>query len=193
MKLKRMAIIHPGHLTREKIHPTKAGSHWLVQGRDVMAGVLHFQTEAVIRFNPKLSSRDILLRDDDILFMARGVKNYAAILREVPDQALAAASFFVIRVLSENLDPVYLTWYLNQPKAQHYFNQNSGRGVQMPVVRRSVLEQMNAPFPPLSTQKLIGKLYCLSMDEQELTKNLLTKRIKLIEKVCLRAAEREGT
>jgi len=165
----------------------------LVQGRDVKAGVLRCSSSALISFNPNLSSRDILLRDSDIIFMARGAKNYAAILREVPDHALAAASFFIVRAFIANLDPVYLAWYLNQPRAQHYFTQNSGRGVLMPVVRRSVLEQMDAPLPPLATQKLIAKLFHLSLDEQELTKNLLDKRARLMEAVCLQAAEREET
>ena len=191
MKLANMANIHPGHLNRDKIQPIKGGSHWLVQGRDVKAGVLQCSSSDLISFNPKLSSRDILLRDGDIVFMARGAKNYAAVMREVPDLALAAASFFIVRVSSGNLDPVYLTWYLNQPRAQHYFTQNSGRGVLMPVVRRSVLEQLDVPLPPLATQKLIAKIYCLSLDEQELTKNLLTKRKELMEAACLKAAERE--
>jgi len=163
----------------------------LVQGRDVKAGVLQCRAKALISFNPKLSSRDIVLRDGDIVFMARGAINYATILSEVPNHALAAASFFIVRASITDLDPVYLAWYLNQPRAQRYFTQNSGRGVHMPVVRRSVLEQMDVPLPSFATQKLIAELFRLSLDEQELTKTLLVKRASLMEMVCLRAAERE--
>jgi len=186
-----MAKIHPGYLNRGKIQPNEGGSHWLVQARDVKAGVLRCTAANLINFNPKLSSRDILLRDDDIVFMARGAKNYATILSKVPDHALAAASFFIVRVSIAELDPVYLTWYMNRPKAQHYFTQNSGRGVHMPVVRRSVLEQIDIPLPPLATQKLIAELLSLSLGEEELTKALLAKRARLMEAVCLKAAERE--
>lgn len=191
MTLERMAKIHPGHLNRDKIQPTEGGSHRLLQARDIKAGVLRCTAASLINFNPKLSSRDTLLQDGDIVFMARGMNNYASILSQVPDHVLAASSFFIIRTSIADLDPHYLVWYLNQPRAQHYFTQNSGRGVHMPVVRRSVLEQIDVPFPPLETQKLIGELFRLSLDEQELTKTLLAKRARLMEAVCLRAAERE--
>ena len=191
MKLKNIAKIHPGHLNRDKIQYTEGGSHWLVQARDVKAGLLKCTTTPLTRFNPKLSSRDILLRDGDIVVMARGAKNYATLLSEVPGHALAAASFFIVRASIKALDPVYLAWYLNQPRAQHYFTQNSGHGVHMPVVRRSVLEQMDVPLPALATQKQIAELFRLSLDEKELTKIILAKRARLIEAVCLRAAERE--
>jgi len=191
MRLLDLAEIHPGHLNRAKIEPNDEGSHLLVQGRDVEAGIQHCGDLCLVQFDPQLSRRDILLRDGDIVFMTRGAKNYAALLVQVPESTLAAASFFVIRVEGEDAEPAYLAWYLNQPQTQHYFAQNSGRGVHMPVVRRAVLEGLSVPLPSLQTQKQIAELYRLSLEEQTLTRALLEKRAKLLEAACLQAARKE--
>jgi hypothetical protein len=191
MKLKRLAEVRPGYLNRARIRPLDSGSHYLVQARDVEAGMLDCREVAMTRFDPDLSSRDIVLQDGDILFMGRGVNNYAALLAGVPEPALAAASFFVVRASREEVNPSYLTWFMNQPRAQHYFSRQSGRNVHMPVVRRAVLESLEVPVPPLATQNRIGELFRLSLDEKELTKALVDRRARLRDAVCLRAAERE--
>ena len=193
MRLKNVAEIHPGYLNRAKIKPNSRGSHWLVQARDVEAGVLQCGDASLIGFEPEVTSRDILLRDGDVVFMARGAKNYAALLTQISESTLAAASFFIVRAASRDIDPAYLAWFLNQPRAQRYFTQNSGRGVHMPVVRRSVLEQMDIPIPSRAAQGQIAEVFRLALDEQKLTKALLTKRARLMEVVCLRAAEREDS
>jgi restriction endonuclease S subunit len=84
-----------------------------------------------------------------------------------------------------------VAWYLNLPQTQHYFTQNSGRGVHMPVVRKSVLEDLEVPVPPLATQRRIAGLYRLELEEQELTQALLAKRALLLQAAGLKAAERE--
>ncbi|MDA3923411.1 MAG: restriction endonuclease subunit S [Kiritimatiellae bacterium] len=191
MRLEKIAEIHTGYLNRTKIEPVDKGSCLLIQARDVEAGLLDCAQTSLIRFNPDLSSRDIVLQCGDILFMARGTRNYAAMLSGLPEKTLAAASFFVIRSSVEKVDPGYLVWYLNQPQAQHHFSQQGGRGVHMPVVRRAVLESLEVPVPSFAVQKKIAALYQLSLDEQELTRDLLEKRSRLLDVACLQAAERE--
>jgi restriction endonuclease S subunit len=191
MKLRQLAKIRPGHLNRAPIEPCDEGSNRLIQGRDVEAGILEKDDSSLIRFNPDHVQQSATLRDEDIVFMARGARNYAALLTRVPDRTLATASFFEVRASRDLIDPAYLAWYLNLPQTQHYFTQNSGRGVHMPVVRKSVLEDLDVPVPPLATQSRIAGLYRLQLEEQELTKALLEKRALLLEAAGLQAAERE--
>lgn len=193
VKLKDIADVSPGYLNRSKIEPDENGSHFLIQARDVVAGVLDCAKAELVRFEPERSARDVLLRDGDVIFMARGVKNYAALLAGTPDSTLAAASFFVVRAVNGVLDPGYLAWYLNHPRAQHHFTRQSGSGVHMPVVRRASLESLDVPLPPPATQKKIAELYRLSLDEWKWIVSLHAKRTRLMEAVCLRAAEREAT
>jgi len=191
MKLKDCVTIYSGFLSRGKILTKANGSHRLIQARNVKSGIIDCSEHSLSYFDPELSSRDTPLQDNDILFMTRGIKNYVSLLTKVPEKILAAASFFIIRTSNPRINPVYITWYLNQPQSQYYFTQNSGSGVAMPVVRRNVLEQIDIPIPAIETQNRIAKLYYLMQDEEKLTIDLLKKRNMLTEAICLQAAERE--
>jgi restriction endonuclease S subunit len=185
MKLAKIAYIKSGYHSRGKIEPIEDGSHFLLQARDVDGEKLNYRTNTLIRFNPDLSRTDGILKKNDILFMARGTRNYSVLLRESPGSTLAAACFFIVSVSGENLMPAYLFWYLNQPPVERYLVRQSGRGVHMPVVRRSVLEKLDIPIPNLEIQKKIVELEALRREEKDLISCLAEKRKQLITTSCL--------
>jgi len=187
MRLKRIARVQSGYISRGRIEPREDGSHFLLQAKDVDAHRLTYNTDSLIRFSPALSRKDRILEMDDILFMARGARNYSVLLYEMPESVLAAACFFVVNVSSEKVVPAYLAWYLNQVPAQHYVSRQSGRGVHMPVVRRSVLENIEVPIPPLVTQKIIAEADALMRKEQQLLDRLVDRRKALLTHASLKA------
>jgi len=189
MRLKEIATIQSGYISRGKIEPLENGSHLLLQARDVDAHALTYKIDNLIRFNPAMSPKDWVLRKGDILFMARGARNFSVLLKDIPDSVLAAACFFIIRVSSEKILPAYLFWYLNQEPAGHYIQRHSGRGVHMPVVRRSTLEGIDVPCPPLEIQEKIAEMDRLMSKEQELYKKLAEKRRKMITGACLKTVQ----
>jgi len=186
MTLSLISSIKSGYHSRGKIEPFKDGSHFLLQARDVDAERLTYRTDTLIRFNSDLSHTDGILKKNDILFMARGARNYSVLLREIPDSTLAAACFFIVRVSAEKILPGYLCWYLNQPPVERYLVRHSGRGVHMPVVRRSVLEKLDIPMANLETQKKIMALEALRREEEDLANRLVEKRKQLITASCLK-------
>lgn len=192
MELKKIAKIQSGYITRGKIEPHEQGSHLLLQARDVDAERLAYQTDGFVRLNPNLSRNDWLLEPQDILFNARGTRNYSILIHEIPEYTLAAASFFIIRVTNHAVRPDYLFWYLNQPPVAYYLEQHSGRGVHMPVVRRSALESIQIQIPPLAVQEKIAALNDLLGNEISMLEKLAEKRRKMITAACLRAV-RENT
>jgi len=187
MQLKKIANIQSGYISRGKIESRGDGTHFLLQARDMDAERLVYQTGSLIRFNPDLSAKDWVLKPDDVLFMARGVRNYSVLISDIPDPTLAAACFFIVRVSSDQILPYYLFWYLNQATVEYYLGRHSGRGVHMPVVRRSVLESIDTPIPPLEAQTKISKLDALLQKELKLIGKLAEKRKKLITAACLQA------
>ncbi|MBC8459605.1 MAG: restriction endonuclease subunit S [Deltaproteobacteria bacterium] len=191
MKLSKVASIKSGFHSRGKIESFENGSHFLLQARDVDGEKLTYQTDGLIRFNPDSFSSDGILRKNDVLFMARGARNYSVILLDIPDFTLAAACFFIVRVSDQKLLPAYLCWYLNQPPVESYLFRQSGRGVHMPVIRRSVLEKLDIPLPNLESQKKIVELEALRKEEEHLTMRLAEKRKQLITASCLKLI-REG-
>ncbi len=187
MRLKELAKIQSGYISRGKIEHRADGSHFLLQARDVDADRLTYQTADMNRFNPSLSGKDRMLKPGDLLFMARGPRNYSVLIREIPDRVLAAACFFIIRVTSEKILPDYLFWYLNQEPVDRYLRQHSGRGVHMPVVRRSVLENIHIPVPPAEVQGRVANLNSLLQKEIELISKLAEKRREMITTACMQA------
>jgi len=188
MQLKQIAEIWSGYLNRAGIRPSEAGTHYLVQARDLDSHELVLHCENLVRFDAVLSPSDQVLAPGDILFMARGSRNSAILLQNLPENVLAAACFFVIRVNPKKALPGFVCWYLNQCEAQHYFRQQSGSGVHMPVVRRAVLETVEVPLPPMDTQRKIAELVTLRSREEELLRSLEKKRGELISAVCMQAA-----
>ena len=188
MKLCNLAKVQSGHISRGNIEPLIDGSHFLVRARDVDANSLTYSTNSITRFNPNLSQKDWILEKDDILFMARGARNFSVLLNDILEPALAAACFFIIRASHQICLPPYLWWYLNQTPVEDYLHRESGRGVHMPVVRRAVLENMEIPVPPLETQQKIVALDMLMRKEQKLLNKMAEKRKELTNAVCLKAA-----
>ena len=186
MLLSKLAKIQSGHHSRGKIEPRDNGSHFILQAKDVDSYRLTYKADTMIRFYPDMSRRDSILKKDDILFMARGIRNYSVLLGEIPDSTLAAAYFFIVRVSNKVILPGYLCWYLNQAPVEQYLSRYSGRGVHMPVVRRSALENIEVPVPTLEIQKKITEMDALIRKEQDLLIRLAEKREELITKACLK-------
>ena len=187
MKLKMIAKIQSGYISRGKIDPRDDGACLLLQAKDVDADRLSYRTDALVRFMPKQSGKDWFLKPGDILFMTRGARNFSVLIDNLPDNVLAAACFFVVRIANSEILPEYLWWYLNQSPVEEYLKRFSGRSVHMPVVRRAVLESIDIPLPPIKTQKQVSGMTMLLQREQNLYKKLAEKRKYLMTEICLKA------
>ena len=187
MLLKKTSLIQSGYINRGKIHPRDDGTCLLLQAKDVDGDHLSYRTDALVRFSPKLSGKDWFLKPGDILFMSRGSRNFSVLIDKLPDSVLAAACFFIIRISDSEILPEYLSWYLNQKPVEEYLQRFSGRGVHMPVVRRAVLESIDIPLPPISTQLKVSEINKLLQKEMALYKKLAENRKNLVTGICLRA------
>ena len=63
------------------------------------------------------------LQPGEVLFMARGTRNDAAVVAAVPPATVCASNFFLVRIRpgAEELLPAFLAWQLNHRQAQRYF------------------------------------------------------------------------
>jgi hypothetical protein len=188
MKLGTIANIRSGYISRIKIDPRDDGACLLFQAKDVDGEQLSYRTDALIRFDPGRSGKDWYLAPGDILFMARGARNYSILIDKMPDNVLAAACFFVVRISSSEILPEYLSWYLNQSPVERYLKRFSARGVHMPVVRRKVLENIDIPLPSMEVQRQVAAINRLLAKEQDQYQKLAEKRKTLMTEICLSAA-----
>lgn len=126
------------------------------------------------------------LKDGDVLFAAKGTKNFAAVYENHNEPAVASTSFFVLRLTDKNVLPEYLGWILNHPNTQYVIKDNA-RGTAIPSIRKSVLEDLEIPIPSLEKQRTVIQLSALVQKENELRMSILQKRKQFIEQQIINA------
>jgi hypothetical protein len=131
-------------------------------------------------------SRKHLLLHGDVLFAAKGHKNFATVyeLHNLP--AVASTSFFVIRLQDENVLPGYLAWFMNQPVTQNLLKANA-HGTAMASISKAVLLELEIPIPLLETQVNILKVSELRKREKQLLRQLDDFRDQQIQQYIFKA------
>lgn len=112
-----------------------------------------------------------LLVDGDILFAAKGAKNFAAVFENHNPAAVASTSFFVIRVTKEGLLPHFLAWYLNQPSVLKKLKDQAA-GTSIPSISKAMLEDLEIPEPEKRVQYAILQIASLLRRENEIRERL---------------------
>lgn len=183
-QLSELASIRAGYQTRTGIKPVAEGSHFLVQLRDFSPDRATIDTAGLVRVSgPVGEGQD--LREGDVLFLAKGAKNFAYVPASLPGPALAASYFFIIRPRSEVL-PEYLAWFLNLDSTRRHLAKRAGSGIHMPVVRRDVLEELEIPTPDRKTQQAVVELDRLSKQQQSLLSKLADAKRTFSTEACRR-------
>ena len=129
-----------------------------------------------------------LLKNGDILFAAKGTKNFAACYETENIPAVASTSFFVIRLQTEEILPGYLTWFLNHPNTQ-YLLKGKAIGTSIASISKAVLEDLEITIPSIRKQELVLKIYKLRNKEKKLKLQIEILREKQIQKQISKAVK----
>lgn len=143
-----------------------------------------------VNLAPDLNSIGIsekhLLKQGDVLFAAKGSKNFAACYDLENMSAAASTSFFVIRIFENNILPEYLTWFLNHQATMKYIK-SLARGTSIPSISKEVLNDLEIIIPSLEKQQLIFKIDDLRSAEKHITLKLLSLKQALNQQQLLNA------
>jgi restriction endonuclease S subunit len=112
-----------------------------------------------------------LLRKGDVLFAAKGTKNFAALFDNENIPAVASTSFFVMRLFDEKVMPKYLAWFLNHPDTQLLLK-GKARGTSIASISKTVLEELEIPVPDIKKQNLILNIYQLRNKEKKIKQQI---------------------
>ena len=112
-------------------------------------------------------SKKHMLEQGDVLFAAKGSKNFATHFNFKDMSATASTSFFVIRIFEKNIIPAYLTWYLNLPKILKYLK-GKAKGSSILSISKAVLSDLELPLPSIDNQKSIIRIDELRLSEKQL-------------------------
>lgn len=188
-ELKKLARITSGYQTRKGVEECPNGTHCLLQIRDFNKSRTSVRLKDLARISPPGMDSDSHLRTGDVLFLAKGQKNFAWFVGRLPELPVLAASYFFVLRPSPDVDGAYLSWFLNQEDAQRHFARLATTGAHMPIIRRDVLEGLEVPTPDLDTQRKIIELADLAKEQAKLLAELARKKQALATAACLRAAD----
>ena len=183
--LKTLTDIQVGYQAKARIKERAGGTHRLIQSKD-FDSFHRLRSENLTVFFPERKPEIYSVRKGDILFQARGMVHFAYCIEDDLKDTLAAGSFYILRLRHENLLPQYLAWWLNQSKAQAYF-QSEARGAGISFISKSTLSRLQVQIPPISVQKKVVKIVTLARHEQFLLDRLSERRSRLARAVCMKA------
>ena len=164
----------------------------LADGDVVYLQSKHFddQGNLLAILHPDLLMEDIsekhVLCAGDVLFAAKGTKNFAAVFENHNEPSVASTSFFVIRPTGKKLLPHYLAWVLNSHSTQILLK-GQAIGTSIPSISKQVLENLEISIPSIETQKAILKITNLRNTEKKLKKEIETLREKQIQQQIINA------
>jgi len=190
IKIKDVADIQIGYQFRGKIEADPKGTHKVIQIRD-FDELQHLQVTNLYKVTPKYEVERYLVNKGDILFLARGHRNYAIPIKNSLENTIAASYFFILRLKNENILPEYLAWCIKQFPAQAYLHNIARRGTHMPMVPKSAFEDMPIDIPDIATQRTIIELDNLLEKEHSLLYKLQEKRTLFVHAICLKAAKKK--
>lgn len=119
-----------------------------------------------------------LLEDGTVLFVGKGMRNFAWTYRNDFGDSIASSIFFVLKVKKQIILPDFLTIILNSTKYQNLFQQ-LGAGSSIPSIRKSELEAIVLDIPSMEIQ---GKIVALSNghnEEIQISRKIILEKEKL--------------
>lgn len=175
--LSELVIIQAGYPFRGAIQSIPTGSVKAVQAKDISElGVLCCDDLILTELSGKREAD--WLKQGDILFIAKGARHVASFVDRDLERTTCAPSLFLLHIkpqLLDLVDPLFITWQLNQMPLQQYF-QRSAEGSMQISIRKPVLAAAPIALPDLQTQRTIAKLYHASLKENALLYKLINNR-----------------
>ena len=185
-RLDELAEVQPGYPFRGKLPLTDSGGTYVVQFRHIEVGLRLSDKDGKILDRAVLTGRKkpSYLRSGDVLFMAKGTRNHAAVIGDVPANTVCTPNFYHIRIRPEarNLMAEFLAWQLNHRGAQRYFASCS-QGSVAPSITKTQLGSLSIIVPPIAQQDRLVKLARAAVREEKLMNQLIENRRQLINSV----------
>lgn len=189
--LAQIADIRSGFTFRGKIDEIPSGNVYVVQIKDIRK----YQDEAnsdLIKPEelPRIhwdGRANALVAADTVLLPARG-GYFRAAYTGAGTSALpiiASSQFILIRPESARVTAEFLCWSLNQPHLQRYLQDIASQGSSIPMLSTAAARELKLDIPSLATQRKILHLNQIWTQEQQLTRELLNNRERMLQGMFL--------
>lgn len=144
-----------------------------------MIGTSDFDEDLNLRkdLEPNVLYKEIIeknyLKENEILFNAKGNRFFAYLFRNDYEYAIASAVFLILTVVEKGILPEYLVWYLNHPETLKIF-ESKKTSQSVPAITKQELSQLEVSIPDLETQKKIVELDILKKKKIHIQRKLIT-------------------
>ena len=186
--LQDLCEIRSGFHFRGRVESDPEGNVALIQIKD-LDDEFALQDAELIRVQVE-KPESYLVRQGDVLFVARGTRLGATALTQPLDDTIATGSFFILRPRSVLL-PEFLAWSMNSPAFQTQLRR-TGQGTDLVLVRRADLKELTLEVPSLDVQRMIVALDEGARRERQLCAQISAKRAALVEAIAARAIQNSG-
>ena len=175
IKLKEIAEIQFGYYGK----PSENGSLAYLQAKHFNDyGQYAEESDAFLVEDDKTITH--LLQNDDILFVAKGFRFFAALYKKEIGNAVASSIFYILRVDQSRIIPEYLVSVLNLPKNLMYFQQ-SASGSSIPSIRKNELEDFSLNLISIEEQRSVVALQELYFNDIKITEALIKEKKALFQ------------
>lgn len=172
--------IFSGYSFRGKINPEKDGELQVIQLKDIKNDYTGIGNSCIF-IKGDIIKNKYYLEEGDILFTSKGANNYAVVFQGKRDyESVASSAFFVLRMDKTKANPQYVAWYINQTKVQQYL-ESQATGTYTTSINRETVENIPILLPTLLEQAKIAHIAALASKEQNLHKQLMEHKKRLIQ------------
>lgn len=182
IKLKEITNIHTGFYSK----PDRKGEIVYFQAKNFSEqGKLIEIPPKSLPLNTKTEKH--ILKNGDILFSAKGPKNFAYLFDHTYSNAVASSTFLILRLKREILEKItgeYLVWFLNHSDTMEKLK-NRAKGTSIPSISKSSFENLEISIPDLEIQNSILQINDLKKQESDLREKLQNLRERLIQQQIL--------
>jgi len=179
------AEIRTGYQVRQGLQPDPAGTHLVIQTKDIDGDNDHrLIVDNLDRITPGHDASAQIINNGDILFLSRGKRRFATLVEGLPmfPHTIALSYFFVLRPNSDIVNPVFLTWVINETEIQEELAR-AANGTTVPFVTKQSFSALEIELPPLEKQDQIARLYQLACRERLLIRRLERQRSEYLRSI----------
>lgn len=176
ISLKEIAKVSAGYPLRGSAEALSAGKISLIQLKNADPDT-DIDWDAVNQVELPTNRTPKWLTSNDVIFSARGIKNYAYAMTDAPEKTVCSPHFFVLSAMdSQKILPEFLAWQINQRPAQNYLRRVSDGTQAVSNIKRQSIEEMPLALPSVRQQTLIIKFWQAAQKERAALTNLITNR-----------------
>lgn len=147
------------------------GTHQVILMKHLKEDVPYsYNVDHELRITTGKSLERYTVKKGDILFTARGLRNEAIMVENVPENTVASSALYIIRGKND-VQTGYLFWILNQPHIKAKITQ-ARTGAGTPLVQRAELLDIEIPVPNTEMQNKVISLNNLMTKERSLRNDL---------------------